>query len=83
MKKISIYHAEETNLHDIMLFDLNSEDMEIFTIKGLNHIQAMETVSNLINKYNLQPTDKIVTYHFDKDEYIKGITRETVEEFQK
>lgn len=62
--------------------NLTSEEHELFFIQGLNHFQTVDTINNLINEFNLQPTDKIVNYYFDSEEYLKEIVKETIEEYQ-
>jgi hypothetical protein len=82
MKKISIYQYEGTNIHDITLFDLNAEEIELYSVQGLrSYSEIISAIDNLINQFNLQPNDKIVNYYFDSEEYLKEIVKETVHEY--
>ncbi|MGD6876810.1 hypothetical protein [Bacillus infantis] len=92
MKKMSIYQHSSTNLHDItpadlpniydiILTDLNSDQVELFSIKGLVSSEALKTINNLIQKYDMQLNDKIVNYHFDENKNLKETVRFTVDEY--
>lgn len=83
MKKLSIYQYEGTNIHDLILTDLNTESIELAHVQGLRtHSEITSTIDTLITTHNMQPEDKIVNYVFDQDEYLKEKVNSTVKEYQ-
>ncbi|RYI30577.1 hypothetical protein EVU96_09180 [Bacillus infantis] len=82
MKKISIYHHSATNLHDISLTDLNTDQVELYTAQGLtSYTEVVKIICDIIQQFNMQPNDKIVNYYFDEFYDLQETIRETVQEY--
>ncbi len=81
MKKISIYEFENVNEYEIFLFDTNTNDIELFNKVYTNYTEAIQAINNLINEYNLQPSDTITNYVFDSNGFTKEVIKETIQEY--